>query len=232
VWLYYAAAGGIGLARSTDGLTFVKAGSPVLAAAPGIGWESTAPRAPSVALLPDGSWRMFYGAGSAIGEARSNDGSTWERVDADPSTPALDAVLAPSAVGESSLLPGESAPFDAGQVDDPMVAVRTTAAGRLQLRVLYTGYDAPLGAPTRSSAIGFAARYGGSGPLTRQPIPVYSVGRHEAAPALFEYGGGSMLYVEEDETSQDRAHPYPAIAAACAPTTATLAPQLPFPTGP
>jgi hypothetical protein len=96
-----------------------------------------------------------------------------------------------------------------------------TAAGRIQVRVLYTGLDgAPGSSMTRASAIGFAARYGDSGPLVRQTTPVLSLGRHEAAPALFEWAGNSMLYVQMDETSI--MPPYPAIGAAFAPAQLTL----------
>jgi hypothetical protein len=220
VWLYYAAAGGVGLARSDDGLAFTKEQRPVLASDASVAWETTAPHAPSVARMPDGSWRMFYGAGDAIGEARSDDGVGWTRVDATPQTPAPDPALAP----------GSS--FDRGQVDHPVVLPRVTAAGRLQLRVLYTGYDAPPGASSRTSSIGFAARYGEEGPFARQPVPVYAPGAHEAAPALFEYAAGSLLFVQQDEAAQDRANPYPAIAAAVAPTSVTLSPPAGFPPSP
>jgi hypothetical protein len=170
--------------------------------------------------MPDGSWRMFYGAGAAIGEARSDDGLSWTRVDGDPRTTAIDPVLSP----------GSS--FDRGQVDDPVVLPRVTAAGRLQVRVLYTGYDTPPGTPSRGSSIGFAARYGDAGPLSRQATPVYAVGLHEAAPALFEYAAESLLYVHQDETAQDRANPYVAIAAAVAPETSTPSALGAFPAAP
>src|SRR5258708_28263137 len=88
VWLYYGGAGGIGLARSIDGLLFTKTPGPVLAPDPGNAWETSPPRAPSVAVLPDGSWTMFYAAGNAIGEAHSSDGLSWTRVDGDPSSEA------------------------------------------------------------------------------------------------------------------------------------------------
>jgi hypothetical protein len=163
--------------------------------------------------MPDGSWRMLYGAGASIGEATSADGTSWARVDGGP-----------------VLTPGEG--FDAGQVDDPLVLPRVTPAGRLQVRVLYTGYHAPPGAPSRSSAIGFAARYGDSGPLSRQAAPVYGGSAHEAAPALFEPAIGSVLYAQRDETSLDPTNPYPAIAAAFAPQSEMLPPPGMFATSP
>jgi hypothetical protein len=220
VWLYYAAEGGVGLATSADGMTFAKTGRPVLAPDSGVAWETTAPHAPSVAQMPDGSWRMFYGAGVAIGEATSADGVSFTRADADPQTVAIDPVLSPGST------------FDRGQVDHPVVLPRVTAAGRLHVRVLYTGYDAAPGMPSRGSSIGFAARYGSSGPLARQATPSYGVGSHEAAPALFEVAAASLLYVQQDETVLDPARPYPAIAAAVAPEGDALPAPGSFPAAP
>jgi hypothetical protein len=100
------------------------------------------------------------------------------------------------------------------------------------VRVLYTGYDAPPGAPSRSSAIGFAARFGSTGPLSRQAAPVYGGSAHEAAPTLFEPAIGSILYAQQDETSLDPTKPYPAIAAAFAPESGTLPATGAFATSP
>lgn len=71
--LYYAAAGGIGVAESpaADG-PYTRVGTgPILgpdAAASG------APRRPSVVLGPDGAWWMYYDAGGELRAARSEDG--------------------------------------------------------------------------------------------------------------------------------------------------------------
>lgn len=216
VFLYYSASLGIGLARSFEGTTFTKSPAPVLARDPTVAWETTTPAAPSVAVYPDGRIRMLYAAGLSIGEAESEDGLSWRRLDADPSTPEDDPVLSPSAPvdGEGD---GGSAngPFDTAQVSDPCLAPRITPAGRLEVRVLYTGFTAPPGAPSRASAIGFAARYGDAGPLIRQAQAVLTLAKHEAAPALFEWSEQSMLYVHMDETTATP--PYRAIAAAYAP---------------
>ena len=231
IFLYYSAAGGIGLARSSDGFTFVKEPAPVLAPDPAVAWETTTPSAPSVAIYPNGRFRMLYAAGGSIGEADSADGISWARLDADPSTPAIDPVLTPApppdaGAPDSGLL----GPFDTAQVTDPCLLPRTTPAGRLQVRVLYTGYTAPASMAGRNGTIGFAARYGDSGPLVRQPTPVYSVSLHEAAPALFEWSGGSMLYVHQDETATTTV--YPSIAAAYAPANLTLPAPGPYPSSP
>jgi hypothetical protein len=225
VWLYYGAAGGIGLATSTDGLAFAKRTGPVLAADTAVAWETTAPHAPSVAVFPDGTWHMLYGAGNAIGEATSPDGTVWTRAGTEP-------ILTASPVVDPSKLPvGEHPPFDEGGVDDPTLAARTTVDGQLQVRVLFTGYGDPPGTASRASAIGFAARYGASGPLVPQASPVYTAQLHERGPAFFEYGGGSLLYVGEDSTSQGSSPPS-AIAGAFAPAGDTLPSPGAFPPTP
>ncbi len=223
VLLYYAGSGGVGLARSPDGLAFTKVAGPVLP-----GDAGGAISGPSVAQVPDGTFRMLFTQGDSIYEAQSPDGVAWTRVDADPSTPAMDAVLGPAAA-PTDLAPGEKPPFDTLRVADPCLVPRTTPAGRLHFRVLYTGYAAAGdgGAPT--SAIGFAARYGLSGRLSRQRLAVYSQDLHEAGPALFEWSGGSLLYVHQDRKGDTG---YTAIAAAFAPATSTLPAPSDFATSP
>jgi hypothetical protein len=238
VLLFYAAAGGIGMASSGDGLTFTKAAGPVLAPDASVAWETTTPAVPSVAALPDGRLRMLYASSLFIGEAESTDGgATWKRLDADPSTAAMDPVLGPgpalsadaaAAIADSGVKP----PFDTAQVTDPCLRPRVTAAGRLQYRVLYTGYVDSPGTAGRNGTIGYAARYGDSGPLVRQTAPVYSVGKHERAPTVFDFGAtDSMLYVEQDDTTATPPKGF-AIAAAVAPATLTFDTPAPYASAP
>ena len=202
IWLYYASDGGVGLARSSDGLTFVKESAPVFIDAP-------LPRGPSVARLPDGTFCMMYGSGRDIVEAVSADGLRWAK---------RGVVLSPSVAGDAAASrPGEKPPFDTERVADPVIALRATPAGRLHVRVLYTGY-----AEDGASAIGFAARYGAEGALSKNPAPVYAVGRHEAAPALFHWADAAMLFVQQDVPVSRNETPYTAIAAALAPATDVL----------
>ena len=227
VLLYYAAAGGIGLARSTDGLSFQKVPGPIFTRDPGTSWETTEVRAPSVYALPDGRLRMLYASGTSIGEAESTDGVHFRRVDPDPSTATIEPVLAPAAPAPpGSLLPNEKGPFDTGAVGDPCAVVRTTPAGRFHVRVLYTGTDT-----AGVTSIGLAGRYGERGPLSRQSTPVYSVGSKESAPALLELPGGSYLYVQQDRRVDERLT-YKAIAAAFAPGSVKLPTPAPFPDAP
>jgi len=203
VRLYYAAAGGIGLARSSDGRAFFKENGPVLANEGATAW-----RAPSVAQLPDGRFRMLVSDGTSIFEAESADGVAWTRLDADKTTAELDPVLAPPA-GQAG---DAAAPFDVRGVTDPCLAPRVTAAGRLQFRVLYTGLG------EGSSAIGFAARYGDSGPLVRAASPVFSVTTTQSAPAFFEVGGLTLMFVQDTR----KGAAYPALVGALAPATLSL----------
>ncbi len=192
IWMYYAGDGGIGLAKSSDGLTFTRTGAPVLAPDASAAWEKTTPRAPSVAVFPDGSWHMMYAAGTSIGEATSSDGMTWTRAAGNP-------VLEPSTpVNPKTLGVGEKVPFDEATVEDPLLVPRVDPAGQLQVRVLYAGYSQAPSVMTRSGEIGFAARYGDAGALTRQTIPVYvAPGSSVSGPALLEWSGPTMLYVSQ-----------------------------------
>jgi hypothetical protein len=212
VWLYYVSGGAVGLARSTDGLTFTKGNGPVFVG------DSLGPIvSASVAQLSDGTFRMMFAQGASIYEAASPDGLMWQRLDADPSTSVIDPVLAP-ALGAPR--------FDTLSVGAPCLVPRMTAAGRLQVRVLYTGLSQ--GEAGVQSAIGFAARYGDSGALTRATAPVYSVSKHESRPALYEQDGVSLLYVEQDSSDAT----YRAIAGAVSPPTITLPPTLDYPSAP
>jgi hypothetical protein len=216
--LYYAAAGGIGVARSTDGFTFTKDGAnPILKRE--AAWETAEVRAPSVIRMPGGRFKMFYAAGNAIGEAESDDGIHFRRAG---DRPVLEPAPPPA---PGSLLPNEKPPFDTASVGDPCASIRMTPADRLQVRVLFTGRDAAGG-----STIGFAARYGEDGALVRQPVAVYAVGQKEVAPAFIERPEGSYLYVEQER--RDGTRIYRAIAGAFAPGNVKLPTPGDFPESP
>lgn len=229
-YLYYASNGRVGLARSSDGAAFVKEPSAVFS-------PPRSARAPSVARLEDGAFRMLYASGGALYEAASPDGLAWTELDGDPTTSAVDPVFGPAGPA-FGLAPGEKPPFDEVATDDPCLLPRTTPAGRLQFRVLYTGTAAD-----GSTSIGFAARYGLEGALTRNPLAVLSQGKHEAAPAWLEWQDGegatpqaptnrSLLYVDMDAPKPLSGPLYRAIGAAVAPVAVTLAAPSPFPAAP
>lgn len=212
IFLYWADGAGIRVATSDDGLSFAKRPGYALAASPATAWEKAAPGAPSVVLYPDGRIRMLYAAGGWLGEAESADGLAFTRLADAP-------VFGPSvAVDPATLAPGQKPPFDDARVDDPCMIPRITPAGRLHIRVLYTGTDA-----AGVTSIGLAARYGDTGPLARQAQPVYAIGKKERGPALFEWSGGALLYVSQDRAPTPDAH-YDAIAAAFSPANLRLPP--------
>ena len=114
IFLFYAAEGGIGLARSADGTSFEKLGR-VLEQATSPGFVEQAP----------GDYRLFFEDGGTLGEAKSTDGLVWQRV--------AGAVLDRSSDSEA---------FDAESVGDPEALVAESAEGRRITRVYYTGRDA------------------------------------------------------------------------------------------
>ncbi|WP_437803439.1 hypothetical protein [Sorangium sp. So ce693] len=226
IWLYYAAAGGIGLARSADGLAFTREPAPVLApAADGDGWERGAiPRSPGVVRLPDGSLRMFYevageAGASFLGEARSDDGLVWERVGGGPALEPASIVGAGAPEGAGAPA-AEGEPFDSAAVSDPAPALAVSATGRPLLRVYYAGRDS-----AGRSAIGLAARLGHDGPLERAVAPVFgaSSALSPRAPAVAVYPGFSLLFVTQAAGTR-RGQGYPVVAAGVAPADAALPP--------
>jgi hypothetical protein len=208
IWLYYAAAGGIGLARSPDGISFSKQPGPVLAAEPGSSWEAgEPPRSPGFVELGADDFRLFYAAAGRIGEARSTDGVSWQR---DP-----EPVLEPAPLAGEPL-------FDSLQVSDPEPELAASAQGRRITRVYYAGQGA------ESSGIGLAARFGDSGALQRALAPSLTTSRGPSDPALVRFGDLALMYFTQ-KAGASAAQAYPVIALALAPATLTLPPALPNP---
>ncbi len=181
---------GLARARAGDaaGTTFTKDGALTLDGPKGA-WETEPPRAPSVARDDDGTWHLFYGSGVAIGEATSKDGLHFTRVGLAPS-------LEPAPPGPATLPDGVKPPFDDRAVDDPCVERAVTETGRTIWRVLYTGLDLRGG-----SGIGYAARYGDSGPLSRNPASVFSTKLHARAPAYARFDSFALLFPTQDTSS-------------------------------
>ena len=207
VWLYLSirpVAGAVGQtpgivrARSSDGpagRAFTKDDGLALSVdGPKGAWETEPPRAPAVVRLDDGSFRMLYASGNAIGEATSPDGARFTRLDGDPSTPELDPVIVPSAPVDIAALPeGVKPPFDDLAVDDPTIDRALSPAGRLVWRVHYTGLDRRGGA-----AIGFAGRFGDAGVFERLPGFVFGAKLHARAPTVVRFASFSLLYDDQD----------------------------------
>jgi hypothetical protein len=211
IWLYYAAAGGIGLARSADGRVFTREPDPVLTP-DAAGWEQGAvPRSPGVVELWDGSLRMFYEvpgpAGSRIGEARSGDGVLWTRVGEGPA-------LEPAADTEDA--------YDGASVGAPYPVTALSATGERILRVYYSAAS-----QSDRFAIGLAARFGPDGPLERAISPVFGAGSSLGArePCALLFNGFSLLFVTQ---RTDTGEADLAVAAGVAPATAPLPPPNPL----
>jgi hypothetical protein len=205
VWLYFGVPGGLGRARSTDGLggrAFARDATAIALVGSKGPWETDAPRAPSVVRLPDGSFRLFYASGAAIGEAESADGATFTRLDADTSTPEPDPVVVASAPVDPTTLPeGVRLPFDDEAVDDPSVERVLTPLGRVQWRLHFTGRDRRGG-----SSIGFAGRFGDRGRFEKRAGFVFGGklfgdpdgNSHANAPSVARFGTFALMFANID----------------------------------
>lgn len=198
VFLYYAGAGGIGVATSSDGVAFARAGAnPILT-------EGTSP---SVIVLPDGRFRMYYAVRNEaeIRVVESEDGVTWSESGAQPS-------LAPRA--------GE---LDEGGVSAPFAILGQSAEGR-DIEFLYYGAIAA----DDQRTIAMVARYGTSGPWSYATAPVFG-GTGSLAPTepvVVPFDGFKLLFVTQKAGSTE-ALDYPAIAVGVAPADAVLPPPDP-----
>ncbi|MDH5491185.1 MAG: hypothetical protein OEY14_04475 [Myxococcales bacterium] len=124
--LYYAAAGGIGVAEasSAEG-AFSRIGSePILDQAQGAGPES--PRSPSLLRMSDGRWWMYYDAGDGIRLASSEDGLRFAPIDGDETTAELDPLRLEA--------PAESLERGLGM---PSALVAETPSGRRLIRLYF-----------------------------------------------------------------------------------------------
>lgn len=212
-WLFYAAAGGIGLARSSDGLAFTKRGNPVVADGLGCAASTSPPIDPAVVRAHDGTFRLFWapvGAG-LLCEASSDDGLSWRLA---PGDGVVLRVSAPPAAAPSD--GGADEPFDDAELAGPFATVATTTQGRPVLRVYYAGRNR-----AGAWAVGLAARFGDDGPLERAAAPVLATSLDPHAPAVVHFRDLSLLYFTEYAGST-RPLRYPAIAAGVAPATLDL----------
>jgi hypothetical protein len=212
IWMFYASGACIGKAVSEDGVAFQKTAGPVLCTGPSQGspaWEGERLSGPAVYRARDGSFRLFYASGGKIGEARSLDGDTFERVGSEPAlTPAPPA-------GPLVEDAGVDEPFDDDAVGDPDILTGELTSGRPVTYVYYTGTNR-LG----MHAVGLAARFGDDGPLTRNPTPVLT--RFGAnAPSVVRRSGFLLLY-SGGKSSDTNPVNNPAVIAAIAPATLSI----------
>lgn len=201
--LYYSAAGGIGVATSTDGTSFMAVAEPLLGREGAPAWEGDAvPASPAVIEVAPGDVRLFYEAGGKLGEASSADGRTFERLGDAP-------VLEPSLPNPAEVM------FDDVWVGDPFAVLATSAEGRRILRVYYAGEAAD-----GTRGIGLSGRFG-EGRLDRAASTVFSLTRGSRAPWVLTDGAMALLYVAQ-RTGTTSAQRHLAIALGVAPGDAVL----------
>lgn len=133
---------GIGLAASTDGLTFVRSSagvggtSLVLEPGPPGAWDGVALGFPSI-LYADGRFHLYYqgfdGAVWRTGHATSFDGVSWDR---DPANPVLDGGSSPAPVRAVRVSPSGSWRVE-GERSGPVLAHATSGSA-------FSGSGSPL----------------------------------------------------------------------------------------
>lgn len=213
LWLYYAAAGGIGLARSTDGLVFERYDQPVLGVA-AASWEDGAvPTSPTVVVDPIAGFRMFYesrrsDSEAAIGEAYSADGVHWQRRGSAP------------ALGPRTAAPQPE--YDDASVEAPHALFQPSSEGRMILWLYYSAVDR-----SGRRTIAAAARTSDEEPWHRGYAPVFgtsgSLGPSE--PWIVRHETWALLFATQRAGSTE-SQDYPAVAAGVAPATAVLPPPV------
>ncbi|MFA6035103.1 MAG: hypothetical protein WC889_19550 [Myxococcota bacterium] len=139
-WMYYTGLdkstgiGRIGLAKSTDGVVFLKQEKPVLEGG-GYPAEANGAYHPTVVVVPqltDKKFYMFYtGMDSfnigSIMMATSKDGVVWEKT-------------GKPVVSRSKLEPEKDPAFDSYSVFGPSAMITTSAEGRHLFRIWYSGF--------------------------------------------------------------------------------------------
>lgn len=154
------AAGGIGVATSTDGLSWRSAEQPALTADPAAG-ELTALRSPALLVQPDGTAVLAYESAGAIWLASAPTVTgPWRRVDPGEQTPRRDPLLAPGDDARDAGVVG----YASGAVGDPSLRLEEATVGRRLYRLFFSARSAPVatdGGSTFSRAIGLASSFDG-----------------------------------------------------------------------
>jgi hypothetical protein len=198
VRLYHATSHGLDLAVSRGGAPFERfVGGPMLTTST-TGWDAgLRPTSPTVVRTSRG-WNMFYSAGDALGEARSEDGVTWRRTE------------------EAALVPQG----DERSLEAPSAVVSRSALGR-ELVWLYHVVRRRDG----TRAVVVAARADEEGPLVRGASPVFGGDADLTLrePSVVRFEAFSLLYVTAADASSD----VPSVLGAVAPADAVLPPAAP-----
>jgi hypothetical protein len=163
--------------------------------------------------MADGSYHMFYAVeiapgASAIGEAHSLDGLSWERVG---------QVLAPTGPSADPLRPN----IDALSAGAPCAVLGTSSTGRAIEYLYYAAVD-----EQQNRSIALAARYDAQGAFSRAASPVYANAQQPTEPWVMRYPSFTLLFATQ-KAGSTTALDYPAVAAGVAPATVTLPPPEP-----
>ena len=207
VWLYYAAAGGIGLARG-DGEVFTRYGAGPVLAPVAAGWEQgRVPHSPSVLRRGAGDWVMFYAlsrdaaaGGAAIGEAVSEDGLRWTRVGAGPAWPQGGAAI------------------DGGGADGPCVVSHQSPLGRRSEQLYYRAVD-----EAGVTRVALAARFEGERAFVGANAAMFvgDAKRVLSQPWVVRHDDFTLLFV----TQREPLAALPTVVAGVAPAAVKLPPR-------
>ncbi|NUO54157.1 MAG: hypothetical protein HOV80_35365 [Polyangiaceae bacterium] len=205
--LYYAGAGGIGLAESVDGGPFVAREVPIIDATT-VPWADGPPRSPGVTKLPNDEYVMFFeadrGGAPVIGRADSEDGIVWF---VDTTGPVI--------------VRGPAGSLDEHYVGTPEPVVGTSAEKR---DILYV-YYAARGADDKQLITMAAAFFDEEGGrvLEKSPSAMYapSTGIDPREPAVVRFDTFSVFLVTQWRTKD---HAELVVPGGVAPATAKLPP--------
>ncbi len=151
---------GLGIATSSDGLTWRSDDQPALSADATAG-EATALRSPALLVHRDGTAMLAYESAGAIWLATAPTvAGPWQRVDPTPETPRRDPMVAPGNDARDAGVVG----FASGAVGDPSLRLEEVGVGRRLYRVFFSARSAPVamdGGSVFTRAIGTAASFDG-----------------------------------------------------------------------
>lgn len=189
VRLYYAAAGGIGVAvaQSADG-TFTRNGDG-LALANNMGVQAAGLRSPAVAQL-DGTYYLYADDGVDVWVATSVDGLTFTLLDTDDAAAGVNPLAIPGPADEDD-------PMERAHVS-PAAVVATSPTGRTTLRLYVEAQQVPEDPATDDDRIILALASLDGVSFERARLPAHEAGDSPGQPTLRPYQDGvseSLMYM-------------------------------------
>jgi len=189
VHLYYAAAGGIGVAvaPSADG-TFTRNGDG-LALANDLGVQAAALRSPTVAQL-DGTFYLYADDGVNVWVATSVDGLSFTLLDTDDAVAGVNPLVIPPPADEDD-------PLERAHVS-PAAIVATSPTGRTTLRLYVEAQQVPEDPVTDDDRIILALATVDGVHFERARLPAHEAGDSPGQPTVRPYQDGlseSLMYM-------------------------------------